>query len=81
MRRVDCPECKAEGLCGEYAYNTELASINGVAIHFWLGANASSELASKLLACMRNQRDIVGATYSDGAPVGFWAHENVEFAV
>lgn len=76
-RRIDNPEEKAEGLCLGYPYNTDLVNANGVCIHFWLGEDASPELAERLLKCAKGARDIVGCTWSDGEPVGFWAHEHI----
>jgi hypothetical protein len=76
-RKIENPEDRAEGLCLGYAYNTELVSSAGVNVHFWLGDNETPELAARLLARMRRERDIVCCTYSGGAPVGFWARCDV----
>lgn len=76
--RIDNPaHVKAEGLCNGYPYDTQLVSIDGVCIHFWLSIHASPGLAEKLERSARRQRDIVYSTYSDGMPDGFWAHENI----
>jgi hypothetical protein len=77
MKRIALPEDKAEGLCLGYPYNTELVNADGVCIHFWLGEDAAPELAARLLKRAKRERDIVGCTWSDGAPVGFWAQQHI----
>lgn len=77
MRNIPCPKRKAEGMCEGFPYDTELASIDGVVIHFWLGNVPSKTLAKKLLKEAKRHRDIVGMTYSDGMPTGFWAANNL----
>lgn len=75
--KIPCPVDRAEGLCLGVPYNTELVSINGVCIHFWLGTlRVTAELLRKLRSHASHQRDIVRATYSSGKPTGFWAHED-----
>jgi hypothetical protein len=77
MRRIECPDAKAEGKIEGFPYNTELASINGVAFHVWLGdMSPTDELVSRLNTRARNERDVVLFTYSDGQPSGFWAHSD-----
>lgn len=74
------PTERAEGTCKGLPYNTELASINGVEVHFWTGDLKGAELENALAAAsdaIRWRRDVVGITYSAGAPAGFWAHEDV----
>jgi hypothetical protein len=69
---------KAEGLCLETPYNTELVSINGCSIHFWLRSHTPTDAELQtLLTVARRHRDIVRATWSAGDPTGFWAHEDI----
>lgn len=75
-RKIETPDTAAEGLCGGVPYNTELVSISGVAIHFWLGNN-NEGMVPTLEAIARRNRDIVGVTYSSGMPSGFWAHQDM----
>ncbi|GEM_PF-2796556 len=77
MKRISIPDDKAEGLCLGYPYNTELVNADGVCIHFWLGEDAAPELAARLLNRAKRERDIVGCTWSGGAPVGFWAQQHI----
>ena len=74
-RKTDHVPGKAEGRCLGVPYNTELASINGVSIHFWIGpdGDCSTERLAVLVACARSHRDIVRAQYSMTNPDGFWA--------
>lgn len=69
---------KAEGLCAGYPYTTELASIDGVSIHFWVGAETPEpdQLQTALRKAM-SARDIVSASWSYGSPIKFWAHQNI----
>jgi hypothetical protein len=68
----------AEGLCDGIPYDTDLVSINGVAIHFWYGDRTPTpEEVQPVLATARRHRDIVGCTFSAGAPTKFWAHEDI----
>lgn len=79
-RLIKCPQVKAEGTCLGFAYDTQLINKDGVCIHFWLRStptNIARETAGNLLREARNARDIVGCTYSDGDPLGYWAHENI----
>jgi len=78
MRQVPPLDDKAEGTCGGFPYNTELASINGVAVHFWVGdypvqAPALQAAERKI----RGARDVVSVTWSYGHPSGFWAHADI----
>ena len=78
IHRIDCPEAKAEGKLLGYPYDTQLVSIDGVACHVWLGdTEPTPKLLEKLEGNARRQRDIVRMTWSDGAPIGFWAHEDI----
>jgi len=77
MKRIALLDDKAEGLCLGYPYNTELVNADGVCIHFWLGEDATPELAARLLKCAKRERDIVGCTWSEGAPSGFWAKQHI----
>lgn len=77
-RRIDRLDDKAEGRCLGVPYNTELVSINGCSVHFWLGDEVPTEQRlAALLRCTRNNRDIVRATWSDGQPTAFWANEDM----
>lgn len=79
IRRLTTPLVdKAEGDCYGFAYNTELASINGVSIHFWTGDDVPSpeRLQHALHHAMR-ARDIVSASHSSGHPTGYWAHNDI----
>jgi hypothetical protein len=73
--KIDNFEERAEGNCCGFPYNTELASINGCWFHVWLG-DADEAIVPQLLRAARNQRDVVRFTYSNGAPTGYWAHED-----
>ncbi len=76
MKHVEtCLPDKAEGRCLGSPYDTQLASIDGVVIHFWLEGQ-STDLLPHLLHHAKRERDIVGATYSTGSPLGYWAHED-----
>ncbi|MPR09279.1 hypothetical protein [Microvirga tunisiensis] len=76
-RRVSGCNSKAEGLCDGVPYNTELANINGVSIHFWLGDKDASLLPG-LIDTAQRHRDIVYATYSiSDAPPAFWTHNDM----
>ena len=78
VRKTDLLEDRAEGRCLGHPYNTELASINGVSIHFWLGAtDPTPELLARLEQVARRHRDIVRLTYSHGEPAGFWANQDI----
>jgi hypothetical protein len=75
--RVQCPDAKAEGYISDFPYNTEQASSQGVTFHVWLGnADPTPELLLRLERTANDQRDVVRFTYSNGAPTGFWAHED-----
>lgn len=79
-KKITAPKIKAEGFCSGHPYNTELASINGVSIHFWVGDVEGPPLVvllKKLTETARRHRDIVGVTFSDGAPTGFWAKQDM----
>ena len=76
MRHVDHRDDRAEGSCLGFPYNTELVSIDGAAIHFWLSGGAESDLPAAL-ATAKSERDIVCATWCHGQPSGFWAHQNI----
>jgi hypothetical protein len=61
-------------------YNTELASSQGVSIHFWMGMRAEDSLVLDLcVRIARHNRDIVGVTFSEGDPDGFWAGVDMGF--
>lgn len=68
---------KAEGMCGGFPYNTELASSAGVSICFWYGDTYDEERLQRALHKARNARDVVMALASPGQPTGFWAHQNI----
>lgn len=69
---------KAEGYCGPFPYSTELASSAGVSIHFWTGSNSPTESElQRALRKARGARDIVSATWSEGMPTKFWAHQDI----
>lgn len=84
--RIDNPsDVKAEGMVGPFAYDTQLVSIDGVALHLWTMTDAEPNEAmrddiARAYSIMRNHRDIVCATYSIGRPSGFWAREDVTYA-
>lgn len=79
MRRIDCPEAKAEGLIDGHPYDTQLVSINGVAFHIWLGDKTPTRAAlQRLERIARYNRDVVYMTFSDGQPTGFWAQQDME---
>lgn len=75
-RRIDNPQVKAEGTMRGVPYDTQLLNADGCVIHFWLGDDCTPERAEKLRRYATGIRDIVGCTYSDGEPTGFWAQEN-----
>lgn len=82
-KRIPNPQVKAEGMIGKFAYDTQLASIDGVALHLWTMSDDKPTQADVLeiaeaAARMRNIRDVVYATFSNGSPDGFWAQENHE---
>ncbi len=81
-QQIEPPDArKAEGTCNGLPYDTELVCVDGVAIHFWVGPTPPSPARLQaLLATARQHRDIVGATYSLGSPVGFWAHATIGHA-
>lgn len=71
--RISAPATKAEGLCHDIPYNTNLAGPNGCTIHFWMGDKSKDKvLLQKLIKTARYERDIVSVTFSDGAPTGIW---------
>jgi hypothetical protein len=70
---------KAEGDCAGFPYTTELASINGVSIHFWAGdKDVTHAQMQAALSKARAARDIVSATWSTGSPMGYWAHQDIK---
>jgi hypothetical protein len=80
VRKVEPLEDKAEGKCVGIPYNTELASSNGVSIHFWMGNLNDKEakaLAEKALMIARRNRDVVSASWSHGDPTSFWANQDM----
>ena len=83
IRKIDClSDIKAEGDIGPkgnaFPYNTELVSINGVHMHMWMGdTTPTDDQLAGLERLARNTRDIVRMTWSPGAPVGYWAHQNI----
>ena len=79
LRRLETPLVdKAEGICCGYPYNTELANINGVSIHFWVGDDTPDpDRLQHVLDQACHARDIVYATYSHGHPAGYWAHSDI----
>jgi hypothetical protein len=86
-RRIPRPDDqKAEGMVRDHnlpepvPYNTELVSSQGVSIHFWMGRHAEDETALALCVHIaRRNRDIVGVTFSEGDPDGFWAGVDMGF--
>lgn len=76
--KIDNPNTQAEGLCNGLPYTTDLANINGVHIHFWVGDSPMGVSIPDALHKARNAHDIVSATWSFGAPKGFWAHQDIE---
>lgn len=76
------PNTKAEGTCNGLAYDTQLVNIDGVNIHFWVGdGKGIFKPHTKLTDALhkaRCARDIVSATWSFGAPTGFWTHQDIE---
>lgn len=78
IRQISNPNTKAEGRCNGLPYNTELVSINGVSIHFWVGSVATHPTIDIALRKAMNHRDIVAATWSFGKPDGFWHHSDIE---
>lgn len=69
---------KAEGYCDGFPYATELASIDGVSIHFWVGAQSvTEEQLQAALKKARRARDIVSASWSEGMPTAFWAQQDI----
>lgn len=71
---------KAEGVCKGLPYNTDLVSINGVNAHFWVGNRTESEREAALaiaIPAIRNERDVVSVSWSEGEPAGFWAHQDI----
>lgn len=81
--RIDCPsDVKAEGMVGPFAYDTDIVSADGCAIHFWTMSDAKPdrdtlEAIKAALRCMKNERDIVAASFSNGRPAGFWTRMDV----
>lgn len=71
-------EDKAEGMCGGFAYNTELAGPGGVSICFWYGDTYDEAKLQLALHKARNARDVVRALASPGQPTSFWAHQDIE---
>jgi hypothetical protein len=77
-KRIPCVEDRAEGDILGFPYNTELANINGVWFHVWLGDTEPTEkLLARLHSKARNTRDVVNMTYSDGKPTSYWAHQDI----
>lgn len=70
------PNTDAEGTLNGVPYNSEIASADGSHFHFWLGNDPDYKRAVKLAKAMTWHRDVVSASYSDGQPTKFWAHEN-----
>jgi hypothetical protein len=69
---------KAEGYCGGFPYTTELAGPDGVSIHFWVGAQTvTEEMLQAALTKARRARDVVCASWSEGMPIKFWAHQDI----
>lgn len=77
ITQIETPDCKAEGTCGGFPYNTELVSSQGVHIHFWVGNERDDEKIKLALHKARGARDVVKATWSFGQPLGFWAKEDI----
>lgn len=70
-------------MVGPFAYDTQIANINGVALHLWTMTDAEPNEAmrdniARAYSIMRNHRDIVWASYSIGKPAGFWARQDIE---
>lgn len=80
LRKLQHPlEDKSEGDCCGFPYATELASINGVSIHFWVGDGpADMDALQRALNRARGHRDIVSASWSAGHPTGYWAHNDIK---
>ena len=68
---------RAEGTCGGFPYNTELASSAGCSICFWYGDTYNEAALQHALRKARNARDIVYALASPGQPTSFWAHQDI----
>lgn len=77
-RRIPCPSTKAEGLCDGVPYDTQIVSADGCCVHFWMGDDSKNkERLQKLISIARYNRDVVQITFSDGAPDGFWANQEM----
>ncbi len=68
---------KAEGTCLGLPYDTALTSIDGVTIHFWIKDEAAKQKLPDALKRARQERDIVGCTWCEGEPSGFWADNHI----
>jgi hypothetical protein len=76
LRQTLNPGGAAEGNCLGLPYDTDLVSINGVSVHFWVEGD-DQQLAAAAERITR-ERDVVGITWSKGKPKGFWAHEDIK---
>lgn len=77
--RITCPQLQAEGsiidpdcLDAPIPYRADLAGPDGVALHLWMGSCTDLAQRDHAIRIARHNRDVVGITYSDGQPVGFW---------
>jgi hypothetical protein len=78
IRKLEEPlEGRAEGMCGGFPYDTELAGPDGVSICFWYWDTYDEAALQAALAKARNARDIVYAVASPGQPKSFWAHSDI----
>ena len=85
MKKVECPVEKAEGdihvpgLKEPVPYNTWSAGPDGCHLHIWLDIPYyGAETARKIKAFATNFRDIVSASYSEGEPTSYWAHQDMK---
>lgn len=80
MAQIDWVDAKAEGVCHGLPYDTQLVSINGVEVLFWIGdltiSNETKALLARAKCEMKMQRDCVRFIYCRGKPSGYWANEN-----
>lgn len=90
--RISAPQVKAEGvITGEgipavhgegkvkgLAYNTEIVSSQGCAVHIWMAYQTGNKSAlTEAVKIAKHNRDVVRVTYSSGSPTGFWAQSRM----
>jgi hypothetical protein len=84
-RKITCPGIAAEGdIIAEgidpVPYDTDIVSSQGCHIHLWLGnREVTPDLLTKLTRIARWNRDIVSVSYSDGAPIDYWARQTMSW--